>query len=65
MKDHHLHIIDRTQKTKPKVILKCPNCMWQKNISHYSGDTYGGAEICPKCQTRITISPKNWIVVRE
>ena len=48
-----------------KVILKCPKCMWHKNISHYSGDTYGGYEICEKCGERILISAKNWEVIRE
>jgi DNA-directed RNA polymerase subunit RPC12/RpoP len=51
--------------TKPKVILKCPKCMWHKNISSYSGDTYGGFEKCEKCGERILISAKNWIVIRE
>jgi len=50
--------------TKPKIILKCPKCMWQKNISSYSGDTYGGIEICEKCGERIAISPENWAVLR-
>jgi len=54
----------RERTTKPKIILKCPKCMWQKSISSYSGDTYGGIEICEKCGERIAISPKNWTVLR-